>query len=64
MRKWPSFARLCFASCFVSGYLYDALLDGGAAGMVGSGGTHAWAQVFLPGAGWVHYDPTNRITAG
>jgi transglutaminase-like putative cysteine protease len=56
--------RLGFASRFVSGYLYDAALDGGAAGMVGSGATHAWVQVFLPGAGWVHYDPTNRITAG
>jgi len=56
--------RLGFASRFVSGYLYDAALDGGAAGMIGSGSTHAWVQVFLPGAGWVHYDPTNRITAG
>ena len=56
--------RLGFAARFVSGYLYDAALDGGAAGMVGSGATHAWVQVFLPGAGWIHYDPTNRITAG
>ena len=56
--------RLGFASRFVSGYLYDAALDGGAAGTTGSGATHAWVQVFLPGAGWVHYDPTNRITAG
>ncbi len=56
--------RLGFASRFVSGYLYDAALDGGATGMIGSGATHAWVQVFLPGAGWMHYDPTNRITAG
>jgi transglutaminase-like putative cysteine protease len=56
--------RLGFASRFVSGYLYDSALDGGEAGMVGSGATHAWAQVFLPGAGWTHYDPTNRIDAG
>jgi transglutaminase-like putative cysteine protease len=56
--------RLGFASRFVSGYLYDAALDGGALGMVGSGATHAWVEVFLPGAGWVHFDPTNRITAG
>ncbi len=56
--------RLGFAARFVSGYLYDAALDGGAAGAIGSGATHAWVQVFLPGAGWVHYDPTNRITAG
>src|SRR6516164_782117 len=56
--------RLGFASRFVSGYLYDSALDGGEAGMTGSGATHAWAQVFLPGAGWMHYDPTNRINAG
>ena len=56
--------RMGFASRFVSGYLYDSALDGGEAGMTGSGATHAWAQVFLPGAGWVHYDPTNRITEG
>jgi transglutaminase-like putative cysteine protease len=56
--------RLGFACRFVSGYLYDAALDRGAVGMTGSGATHAWVQVFLPGAGWVHYDPTNRISAG
>jgi transglutaminase-like putative cysteine protease len=56
--------RLGFASRFVSGYIYDSALDGGEAGMLGSGATHAWVQVFLPGAGWTHYDPTNRINAG
>jgi transglutaminase-like putative cysteine protease len=56
--------RLGFACRFVSGYLYDAALDGGEVGMVGSGATHAWLQVYLPGAGWRTYDPTNRITAG
>jgi transglutaminase-like putative cysteine protease len=56
--------RLSFAARFVSGYLYDATLDGGAVGMVGSGATHAWLAVYLPGAGWTHYDPTNRISAG
>jgi transglutaminase-like putative cysteine protease len=44
--------RLGFASRFVGAYLYDAALDGGAAGMQGAGATHAWAQVFLPGAGY------------
>ena len=56
--------RLGIASRFVSGYLYDAALDGGAVGMTGSGSTHAWLQVFLPGAGWLDYDPTNSISAG
>lgn len=32
--------------------------------MTGSGATHAWLQVYLPGAGWRTYDPTNRLTAG
>lgn len=56
--------RLGFACRFVSGYLYDSALDGGETGMTGSGATHAWLQVYLPGAGWRAYDPTNRITAG
>jgi transglutaminase-like putative cysteine protease len=56
--------RLGFACRFISGYLYDAALDGGEVGMTGSGATHAWLQLYLPGAGWLHYDPTNRITAG
>ena len=28
---------------------------------VGGGSTHAWCQVYLPGAGWVEFDPTNGI---
>ncbi|MGF1522269.1 MAG: transglutaminase domain-containing protein [Leptolyngbyaceae cyanobacterium] len=56
--------RLGLACRFVSGYLYDESLDGGEVGMAGSGATHAWLQVYLPGAGWRSYDPTNRITAG
>lgn len=56
--------RLNFAARFVSGYLYDAALDGAEAGRVGSGATHAWLAVYLPGAGWRHYDPTNRISDG
>jgi len=56
--------RLGFAARFVTGYIYDAALDGGEAEMTGSGATHAWVQVFLPGAGWMNYDPTNHINAG
>lgn len=42
--------RLGFVSRFASSYLYDGALDGGAVGVTGSGATHAWLQVFLPGA--------------
>ena len=54
--------RLGVATRFVSGYLYDPALDGGAAGeTVGAGATHAWLQAYLPGAGWVPFDPTNNL---
>jgi len=25
------------------------------------GSTHAWCQIYLPGSGWVEFDPTNGI---
>jgi transglutaminase-like putative cysteine protease len=57
--------RLGIATRFVSGYIYDPALDGsGAGGAVGSGSTHAWLQAYLPGAGWVPFDPTNNLTGG
>ena len=52
---------LGFAARFVSGYLYDPATDAGAGGIVGAGATHAWLDVYLPGAGWVEYDPTNGL---
>jgi transglutaminase-like putative cysteine protease len=55
---------LGLAARFVSGYLYDEKLLGATSGMIGGGATHAWVQVFLPGAGWVEYDPTNAIAGG
>jgi transglutaminase-like putative cysteine protease len=54
---------LGFGARFVSGYLYDPALDGGDA-MQGAGATHAWADIYLPGAGWVEFDPTNALIAG
>jgi transglutaminase-like putative cysteine protease len=54
---------LGFGARFVSGYLYDPALDGGDA-VQGAGATHAWADIYLPGAGWVEFDPTNALVAG
>lgn len=55
---------LGLAARFVSGYLYDEKLLGARGGLVGSGATHAWVQIYLPGAGWVEYDPTNALVGG
>ncbi|WP_227419450.1 transglutaminase-like domain-containing protein [Roseitranquillus sediminis] len=59
-------ARLLgFAARFVTGYLYDPAANAEEdSGFSGGGSTHAWADVFVPGAGWVEFDPTNRIIAG
>ena len=50
---------LGLAARFISGYLYVPDKDG--TGRVGGGATHAWLEVYLPGAGWVEFDPTNGI---
>ena len=50
---------LGLAARFVTGYIYVPARDTGT--LRGGGATHAWVQVFLPGAGWVEFDPTNGI---
>jgi transglutaminase-like putative cysteine protease len=49
---------LGLAARFVSGYIF---VPNAASGIDGGGATHAWMQVYLPGAGWVDFDPTNNI---
>ena len=50
---------LGLAARFVSGYVYVPDRDGSTTR--GGGSTHAWCQIYLPGAGWVEFDPTNGI---
>lgn len=52
------------AARFVSGYLYDPAIDGGDSDTTGAGATHAWTQIYLPGAGWLEFDPTNGSYGG
>jgi transglutaminase-like putative cysteine protease len=50
---------LGLAARFVSGYIFVPGADD--SGMTGGGATHAWMQVYLSGAGWIDFDPTNSI---
>jgi transglutaminase-like putative cysteine protease len=49
---------LGLASRFVSGYLFAPSTE------AGNASTHAWAEVYLPGAGWKGFDPTSGVVAG
>jgi transglutaminase-like putative cysteine protease len=52
------------AARFVSGYIFvpnGAEGSRGEATHDGGGATHAWMQAYLPGAGWIDFDPTNSI---
>jgi transglutaminase-like putative cysteine protease len=45
---------LGFGARIVSGYVYSP-----SAATIGAGTTHAWADIYVPGSGWIAYDPTN-----
>ena len=53
---------LGFGARIVSGYLCTA--GNGLTGSQGAGSTHAWAEVYVPGAGWITFDPTNLGVGG
>ncbi len=53
---------LGFGARVVSGYLYNP--DQEMEGSRDTGSTHAWAEVYVPGAGWITFDPTNRHVGG
>ena len=53
---------LGFGARLVSGYLFNP--DRMLVGSTDAGSTHAWVEVFVSGAGWISFDPTNRSVGG
>ena len=55
--------QLGLPAAYVSGYLLTKP-PAGQPRLIGADASHAWVSVFIPGTGWVDYDPTNSCFAG
>lgn len=55
--------RLGLAAAYVSGYLLTQPPPGQAR-LIGADAMHAWVSVYVPGHGWIDYDPTNHCFVG
>ena len=53
---------LGFGARLASGYLFNP--SRALRGSDDAGSTHAWAEVFVSGAGWISFDPTNQSVGG
>jgi transglutaminase-like putative cysteine protease len=51
---------LGLAARYVSGYL-ETRPPPGRTRLVGADASHAWASVYVPGFGWLDFDPTNNV---
>jgi transglutaminase-like putative cysteine protease len=54
---------LGLAARYVSGYL-ETNPPVGRPRLVGADASHAWASVYIPGFGWLDFDPTNNVLPG
>lgn len=53
---------LGFGARIVSGYLYNPDQTAAVPGLART--THAWVEIYVPGAGWITFDPTNAAVGG